>query len=132
MKKIIVGLLVCAALSTQAIAAGGSQVLSVQSVDVGDGVVVNVPVVKMANGSVCESYVSGVGRKTEEPVRAWWDVLPHAGGLDVQISTICGRQAVSDTTLGVHPENLAGMRTYTNDGLTLQLPTVRLGNTANE
>ncbi len=97
--------------------ASAEEVLSVQTLKVGEGIEVALPTVKLADGSICQSYVSDVAREAE------------SGKFDVKVSRVCGMEARVSNGVGgfdVRPANLLAMRTFTSNGLTVQLPDTKV------
>lgn len=129
MKKTILAIALIA-LSMNAMATSPSdkssttpEVLQINTFGVRNGVTVQLPTLKMADGTVCQSYVASVSKnvnKTTKETRT-----------DVTIDKICDKPYVVKNYSGFglremdFPAKLKALQTFTtSDGISIQIPNI--------
>lgn len=138
MNKLIIGAALCIfganamASNDQAKVSSSSspnpQVLSIASFTVTDGVTVQLPKWRMADGTICQSYVASVGDST---------VIANTGipasSVTVTMGQICGKAKSITTGFFGHktedvPETLKAMKTVLAGKLAYQVPDLQVTN----
>lgn len=97
---------------------GRAELLSLATFHVTNGVSVQLPKVRLADGTVCQSYVASAARH---------DLDAGGSSVAVTMGQICGEARIIKTAFGgqreeIVPANLKAMRTVNTDGLAVQLP----------
>lgn len=100
-----------AASSAYAATEARPELLSLQYINEGSTTVA-LPTVKNVDGSICVSYIQGAERVHDG----------KSERIDATVKSVCGEANASNTA----PKNLLSMRTFENDGLVVQLPTIRV------
>jgi hypothetical protein len=107
MKKIL-SAAICLALFSAAAYASSGEVLSIQTIQEGN-IAVELPTVKLADGSICVSYLSSASRDEK------------SGKIFTEVSRVCGQPATTGATT---PANLKAMGSFASGDLTIQTPTL--------
>lgn len=98
------------------------EVLQINTFTVGNGIAVQLPTLRMADGTICTSYVASVSTDAVEPL--------NETKTTVETNKICDKPYVVKDYTGfglsetVYPAKLKALNTFTAGGLSIQLPQI--------